>query len=397
MKQKPPANLDRGLSVFRARLGLACAVLALLCIGGPSHAQQGPGTSPAVAAAPVSQYNGNRIQMPQGFAVSRYSGVTLAIDPRWTNSYGYQPVEITVTAAKVLKRDRVIRIQLHTGWMTSVGAEQVFELPAGSTTATATMSLPVFQAATNSYRWWDVWVDGVKDKDLTADRNSPVAWTNRSSGVQSNLSFLVAGPPQSHRSLVATNATEFEVLSLELPKFPTRWIDYEGLDVVALSRADMETLRTKHPDIFSAICRWVRAGGQLWVGDAGQQLENLPQISKQLRVSEYVVPLDSPAAADTSTEKPAEKSAAATSAESQAAPAAASDEPQEETDQADEVQPPKVERGWRSLRFRRGTSDGRVVTFFDSRVGTRRTTRDPVVISRLQRGANVVIAEEGFV
>jgi hypothetical protein len=232
----------------------------------------------------VLQSNGVPLRMPVKGPASRSSGLTLSIDSRWTNSYGYQPVEVTVMSATPTRADRTIDIQLHAGWNNSVCAVQTVELPTGSMSATATMLLPVFQSNANNVMWWDVSVDGRKDKDLSAEQNSSFSWAARSTGVSSNLSFLVVGPPQSNRTLVSTNATEFEALSLEMSKLPTHWIAYTALDVVALSQSELEELRTKQPEVFTAICRWVRAGGQLWVSDAGSELENLPALSKLLRL-----------------------------------------------------------------------------------------------------------------
>ena len=357
-----------------AMIQMVVLTTSIVAMTGPARSQPRP---TAAMAAPVVQINGNPLQMPMKRPVSRTSGLILKIDPRWSNSYGYHPVQVTVASPAPSKRDRVVRIQLHSGWMSSVCAEQTIELPAGSASVTATVSLPVFQSPSNNYMWWDVWVDGVKDKDLSADRSSSFAWMGRSTGVSSNLSFLVAGLPGSDRVLVATNATEFEVLSLTLGNFPTRWIDYTAFDVVALSLPEVELLRTQQPEAFNAIYRWVHAGGQLWIGDAGNELENVPAISKLLRLSEKVEPIETQAVS-----------------ESQAA--ANPDEEQKADEEVETVEPPQVERAWRPLRFRGRSGDGRVVTFFDSRIGTRRTTRDPEVIARLQQDPNFVISEEKF-
>ena len=76
--------------------------------------------------------------------------------------------------------------------------EQDFEMLQGSTTATTTMAFPQYQLATQVY-WWEVWVDGVKDKDLSLDEQS--AMTTMFSGMAANgqtaLSVSGGRPQQS--------------------------------------------------------------------------------------------------------------------------------------------------------------------------------------------------------
>jgi hypothetical protein len=274
-----------------------------------------------------------------------------------------------------MKTDRAITIYLRAGWGRVVTVEQDFVLPAGTTSVTATVSLPIYQLAQNYYAW-DVWVDGVKDKDLSLDQASAFSYTSGVSQTSSTaVTFLVPGSTSKHRSLVGTTSTEVEVLSLELAAFPTRWIDYSALDVVSVSLTEMNQLATSNPVAFEALGRWVRAGGQLWICEVGKELEHLSEVSKSWHVPETMVADEVDAASD--------DNAKSTSA----------------SDKADEKPKEKdvqhvVKDGWKVLRFRRFSGDGQIATFLDTRNGVRRAARDPESIARMQNNPNLVKTEE---
>ena len=366
-----------------ARMGVCCVVaivlgfVAVFCAS-PSVAQA------QVPATPMVQPNGSVIRLPSKRPFSRMSGLSITVDPRWTNSYGYWPVEVTITSPKATTSDHTITIRLHNGWNRNLSVEQDFVFPTGSKTATTWVTLPVFQTPL-SYFWWEVRVDGIRDKDLSMDRKSPQAWTGGASGTAAGLVFLVAGPNKMNRGLVSTSAMELEVLSLKLSTFPTRWIDYSAFDVVSLSRNEVQQLATKQPAAWDAICRWVRAGGSLWISDAGKTLEHLPEISKIFNLPNDVDSEDPEVAAG---KKP--ETAEDANGETKTTDKKMENKSEEDGDQ------PKVQVGWRSLRFRNANSDGKVVTFLHTRTGTRQTIRDADVIARMQTDPNYMVVEERF-
>jgi len=316
-------------------------------------------------ATPTPQANGARVQTPLHRPLSRRSGLAVAIDTRWANNYGYRPIEVTVTAPKPAPVDRLITIRLYSGSRGTISVEQGLILPGGSTRASTTLAFPQYQRNAMTYFWWDVWVDGVKDRDLSLDQQSAAGWGW--GGVGTGNSFLVAGPANQRRSLVAPSTGEFEVLSLPLSEFPSRWIEYTCLDVVALALSDLQTLSLSHPAAFTALRRWVHAGGQLWVGDAGAKLEQIPQISQLLSLRESIV-IDSHILRDTKSES---------------------------SDVAMDLHTPRG-AGWRPVLFRNGISLGQVVTFLDIHTGTTRTLREPQDIQRLQRNPRFVITDQTF-
>lgn len=379
------ARIRHGLWRF-AIIWWAAMGFTIACIGLPTNLYGQAATSSVTPPLPslVVQFNGNTTRMPGKRPYSRKSGLALSVDPRWSNSYGYRPVEVTVTSPKPTTADHVITIRLHAGWNRNVTVEQVFEFPLGNTSAMTTVSLPTYQTPMN-YFWWDVWIDGVKDKDLSVEHNSAQAWMGGSSGTSANLTFLVAGPSRLDRSLVATSALDFEALTLNLAEFPTRWIDYTSLDVVALSLSEAQQLAKQNPESFEAIGRWVRTGGQLWICEVGGKLEHLPEVSKLLQLPDELDSVDREIGAGNKADK------------SDKAAEQASDD---QSDDAGETEKAGGRRnaqpGWHSLKFQRGNPNGEVITFLDVRTSTSRTVRDPEVISQLQNDPNFVTTEQKF-
>jgi hypothetical protein len=298
-----------------------------------------------------------------------------------------------VKQRKLATAARRIRIQFHAGWNRDMDVEQEFELPAGSNSATAIVSLPTFQNVANNYFWWDVWVDGILDKDLSVERAATLSWMGNFSGNASGLTFLVPGPANDHRSLVTTSSMEFDVLTLELAKFPTRWIDYTTIDVIALSFGELTQLKEEQPAAFDAVARWIRAGGQLWVSDVGKEFQDLPALSTTLHISETLL-LDDVAnnAIAKVEEKPKKDKADGQATSTPVADNAGDSDTAMEID-ADQ---PNTSFGWRPLRFSRVLSDGRVAIFYEQRTGNRRTVRDPAVIERLEQDPNYTKMEETY-
>lgn len=338
----------------------------------------------SVPATPMTQVNGGVVQLPAKPPFSRRSGLAISVDPRWTNSYGYWPIEVTVTAAKTSTSDRIITIKLHSGWNRTSSAEQSFVLPAGSTVATTLITLPVFQTPMNRF-WWDFYVNGMKDKDLSIDEKSSQAWMGGASSSGAGVEFLVAGPSRTNRGLVSTNGMELQILSLKLSSFPTRWIDYSSFDVVSLSRNEVDQLVTQQPAAWDAICHWVRAGGSLWISDVGQQLEHLTEVSQLFKLPSRLATDNKSDAANADAPSDGEKKDAENND-------TVKKDGEKQVD--DDAEIPTIQEGWRSLRFRNASSDGKVVTFLQPSTGLRQTVRDPDVIARRRADSNFMVVDE---
>lgn len=338
-----PSRMRRALPLV-----IVCALLAIL--PGESRAQ----ARAVWAATPVNQTNGTAVKMPLRRTVSRDSGLNLTVDTRWSQNYGYRPIELTVTSPAPATADRKILVRLATGWTGRIFVEQQLTLPKGSTSASMRMDVPQYQMATPFY-FWDVWVDDIKDQDLTLkDRD---AWSVMQSGYGGNSgkTFLSMGAASGQRSLVAPNSMEFEVLSLAASEFPNRWIEYTCFDVVTLSVSELRTLSQQNPAAFRAIARWVRAGGQLWVNDVGDEYEHLPELSTMFQLPEKLV----------------------TAAEAS-----------KKDDAKGLVSEFSFGTGWQPIRFNKGSTEGQVATFLNHTTGAVQTVRDPDTIVKLQGDSN---------
>jgi hypothetical protein len=208
-----------------------------------------------------------------------------------------------------------------------------------------------------------------KDKDLSLDEQN--AMTTMFSGMaasgQTALSVLAVGPSSRQAWLTSPNTQAFEVLSLPATEFPKRWIDYTCLDVVSLSRAELQLVAQSNPDALAALRYWVEAGGQVWISDAGKNWEQLPEVAKAFGVPATILGMAEDGARDTENDA-------------------------EEDTAADEL--PAV--AWRPVRFGSDGPLGRVVTFLDLTTGTTRVARDQATIDQLQNDPNYAVTNQEF-
>ena len=243
----------------------------------------GPATSPLVA--PTTPAAGNP------------TGLVLTLDTTWIDGRGYRPVRITVTPTTPTTADRSLRISFRPGNQ-SVAVTGDIYLPAGFTSVTTTLSVLQFNP------WYsiafDVFEDGEYVRELSIPQNSfGIGW-NQYSGDNASPSILVlnanlksgsmlnaigrsgqpvleVGPAVSISTIVATirgnpprqiaGAATTTIPSLA--DLPDRWIDYSALDVIVASRQDLQTLVEQHSPQWTAMRRWLSAGGNLWVYGVG--------------------------------------------------------------------------------------------------------------------------------
>ncbi|HEY3392620.1 MAG TPA: hypothetical protein VGK58_07925 [Lacipirellulaceae bacterium] len=369
-----PRRLPSLADVPRAVLIVIAGWITASTLGGTLWAQ-----TPAVTwpGASTPQANGTVLQvpidpkltvtMPNGAVqpISRRSKLWLTVDTRWANNYGYRPIEVTVLSPKPLTADRQVTFRLYARWWTSTSGtftvEQDFELPTGSTSATATLALPQYQLATQVF-WWDVWIDGVKDRDLSLDEDVANNTMLGGLGASAGLSCLIVGQANNKRTLLTSGTLEFDFLSLPVASFPQRWIDYTCLDVVTLSHEESLLLSQANPGALEALRRWVHAGGLLWVTDIGSKLEQLGELSKLLGLDPALIEMTN-------------------------------DDNGQAEGGSDEA---SVKTGWRPRRFSRSNSQGQSVTFMNVNTGRSRVERDPVRIDRLRNDRNYVITEQRY-
>lgn len=220
-------------------------------------------------------------------AFSKQSGLQLKVDSTWAGSRGYRPVRVTATLATAATSDTQITIEFFAGtWRSnnrSITVEHDFELPQGAVSATAQLSVP--QHLDWNAAGWNVWVDGIKDESLC---NPGVAFNGGSNGAVA-VGQLGGGVARFNSGLGSTLVQQATSASVEDLVFstngsdlPDSWIDYSALDVFTTTVGSLEMLNGSSPQKLKALLRWVRAGGNLWVLDAGQDFEDLPRLDRVL-------------------------------------------------------------------------------------------------------------------
>ncbi len=92
------------------------------------------------------------------------------------------------------------------------------------------------------------------------------------------------GSPDATR-VVAQPATNASALAEVVPpdSLPDSWIDFSGLDFVAISRDDLVALK---PSVRSAVLKWVHCGGNLIVHHAGTTPEDRKTLERLLELNE---------------------------------------------------------------------------------------------------------------
>lgn len=259
-----------------------CLTVALAAVVTPTAAR-GQKIVPHVAK---SQPNGVVVQVPSGKVVSRRSGLQIEVDTRWMNNFGYRPIRVRVMSPQPTIADHSITVRLYVAssdwWTGAITVEQDFVMPLGSTSAKTEVTCPQYHSGHRC--WWEVWVDGVKDADLSIDMSS--AWQFAAPAApnpnSTMLKFLMLGTPSRSLTTISPGSDLFEVLILMPDDLPERWIDYTSFDVAALMPSELAVMAEMEPQALQAVLRWVRSGGQLWVSDVGRDWERLADVEQLL-------------------------------------------------------------------------------------------------------------------
>ncbi len=235
--------------------------------------------------------NGGLIELPfspPGKVVySKQAGMRLQIDTRWVGEHGYRPVKYTFSLPRPTQAD----IQLTLRFFAGRGAvensviivEQDFELPAGRTSASFSLSVPEYQ----EWRFVgaETWVDGVKDQELSLEfaqhpqsniarggYNFAAMLLNRDSSMPvTQLLSDVRGAPA-------------DVYPWNNDLIPEKWIDYSSFDVVITNIAELKAIQKRSPQRLVELLHWIRSGGNLWFMDAGRSYQRIPQIESLLDI-----------------------------------------------------------------------------------------------------------------
>ncbi len=329
-------------------------VVALLCLLVPRLARAQVSVTHAGSASVVRLPNAPGVFSPR-------TGLALTFDPQWANNYGYHPFRVTIDSRTPAIANRSLVFELHAmTWDNRWGGISVTQqavLPMGSKQVVLTVDVPEYQ----SYQWagggfcsWDLYVDGRRDKNLSLDVGGGGWYSSNSSA---NKSVLAIGASATSRVPVIANGTNYEVLGIAVAELPTRWIEYTSFDVIAVSLPDLRTIVATRQPALVALCRWLRAGGQLWVTDVGPKWEQLVAAEQFLSLA------DAPREATSEASRPLED---------------------------EEV----LQRGWRSMRGRPEDWNGRRVTFVNMQNNSRVEVMDPVIIDQYTHDGRHYILED---
>jgi hypothetical protein len=240
------------------------------------------------------------------------TGLTLTVDTTWVDSSGYRPVRIELKSTTgPVTADRVLTIRIrpkqYYSANDSVIATQIIEIPAGTTKATATISVPAISA------WGMFDLDAIEDgqpiEQLSIGTNNLAASFSGTFGgapkgdTGSPVILLLNGENTSLASSLSSINLQLEGISVggaspQLPTpsappgsiptiapitglsdLPTNWIDYSGLDVVFTSLSKLAVLKDSNGAQYAAILDWVNSGGTLIVYGIDSDWSSLERLS----------------------------------------------------------------------------------------------------------------------
>jgi hypothetical protein len=264
----------------------------------------------ACAAPAALAASGSAITMPTK-PNATVAGLRLNVATQWVETPGYRPITIEVTCFPASSADRSLRVQVVGGsymaGRTAIRAGADIEIPSGATTVTKTISMP--QLIGMQFLSLDVWEGGVHLDDLSFE-NRYVATAGVGGGENlcsvlfvsdqvidtSKLAFLF--PSNAAATAQGAAAGNFPLTSnlttLPSAELDDQWINYSSLDVVCISRTDIESLIAKRPAVWRALRQWVWLGGNLCVYGVGQDWKGLEWLEERLECPPREVTEESP-------------------------------------------------------------------------------------------------------
>lgn len=203
--------------------------------------------------------------------VSPTSGLSCLVKTGPIDGYGYRKVRFKLAGAgpAVVASQVSVRFSARqSSDNATITAEASGELSPGATDLELTIATPQYHRW--DLVWWDVYVDGFRDRSLSIDEQAPAA--NPATARQNKLHVLDLTESKKVRSvgsrIVMPNVPLFARYRLEPDD---TWAGYSQLDAVMVDLGALEALQRETPTRFEAMLRWVSSGGSLWVVDAGKE------------------------------------------------------------------------------------------------------------------------------
>lgn len=277
--------------------------------------------------------SGDIVYLPAG-NVKVKNGLRLSIDSRWVAGNGYRPIRVEAInwPPGPAAADRRFRIDLSPSTWGRGGqtVTQYLELPQGVSRAATTIAVP--QQTFIQALMVQVYEDGVELKDLADhigismrggyswseslpailfidadipkrdDRQRVIQTGRLADGSDASVSkrlpdlrylamqfgennYQAMQTPTSEANDLNTlmwlqNCPRWDILSPS--ELPDRWLDYSCLDIVCVSRGDLQQLVRQHPDRWQSIRDWVATGPTLVVTDVALEAAELGELDALL-------------------------------------------------------------------------------------------------------------------
>ncbi len=265
--------------------------------------QVGMAVTPAVGPRGSVQVGGNGVAgvgftMPMtgtGPGYSRRSGLQLTVDLGLGARFGYRRADVLLSTLKGATADRQIRFQLTLGDYSSrwkgMTVEKQFLMPAGATNVGEVLVVPQYQV------WqlcsWKIWIDGQADDQLELrylNVANNVNYGNNTGGPEVIRATAMSGAKavESQSALQAMYSTPVMIDQIQEADLPTNWMEHTTTDVMLVSAEQFPAFVANFPEQAAALLRWVRAGGNLWVIDAGKSWQQLSGVNAAIDVSKTV-------------------------------------------------------------------------------------------------------------
>ncbi|WP_231943615.1 hypothetical protein [Aeoliella mucimassa] len=145
-------------------------------------------------------------------------------------------------------------------------------LPAGAMSATLDLRVPQMEEWT--VYWWDVFIDGQLDRELSCPIDRPEYNNNQMHSRWEDMAILQlhaisnsSGFRLGTINQIKNEGIDYTRVSRELPE---HWLDFTPYDQVVLSLSELSDLKENSTEQYQALLTWIHAGGELWLKQTGE-------------------------------------------------------------------------------------------------------------------------------